>query len=712
MGLTRTRKMRSLVVGMIFVVFLAAVVVRLFWIQTVDASFLRDRAEKTWEQNEVIKPERGMITDRNGKTLVEETDAYIIAADLSQVKNPKQTAEKLAPLMKMPKEVIYNRLTKKDVDQVELRDGGHFKMSRKTKNRIMNLDLDGIYAIRTSDRNYLEGKLAAHVLGFVNEAGKAAGGVEHQYDKLLRGKAGALRFKQDAYGNKVPNGTEKFHPPDQGKDLVLTLDSRIQYQVERILDRVTAQHRAKGATAIVADPRTGEVLAMANRPSFNPDQYRTTWKAGSNDTNTAVSSQYEPGSTFKIVTLAAAIEEGKFDPDKRFQSGSIEVGEKTIRDWNDWGWGEISYAEGIYLSSNVAFVRLAEKLGAEKLIRYIERFGFGRITEQTGQPTGIDLPAEGRGYFFGHEPLHELELASTAFGQGIAVTPIQQVMAVSAIANGGTLYRPHVLKEVLEPDSDRAIKKVKPYKIRSGVVSPQTARQVRELLRGVVVQGTGKKADVPGYPVAGKTGTAQKPKTDGQGYASGQYMVSFIGFSPADNPRVVVYVAVDEPQDSSHGGTVAAPAAREIIKDSLRLMGVKSRSSNGKKEKRTDTDPSAAIAGDWVKKSVDEVKEKLKETDIQVEVLGGGKEVSAQYPTPGAQITHGRVYLLTESSKSVSMPDLRGKSLREAMDLCRLLELNPQVDGEGYVDSQSIPPGDRIMDKKEIQLRLQSDPPS
>ncbi|MDA8354410.1 MAG: penicillin-binding transpeptidase domain-containing protein [Firmicutes bacterium] len=575
MNPTPTSKKRSLLVGLLCVLLLTAVIFRLFWIQTIKASELRQRAEKSWQVNRVIEPVRGSILDRSGEVqLAGSVDKYVIAADLNRLENPQKAARQLSPLLNIPEKQLLKDLTRKDVRQVELRKKGDYKVSREVTDKIMKLDLKGIYPIKTPGRQYNEGKLAAHVLGFVNMAGKAVGGVEQQYDKILRGQRGEISFKKDGQGMQAPNSAEEYRPPKDGRDLVLTLDANIQYHVEKVLDEVSARYDSEGATAIVADPDSGEILAMASRPTFNPAQYSATYEAGKNNINRAIRTQYEPGSTFKIVTVAAAIEEGVFDADAKFPSGSIRVGGRVLRDWNEQGWGEITYAKGVYLSSNVAFVRLAQELGADVLTRYIDRFGFGRITESHGRQTGIDLPLEENGVFYNHAPLHPTELATAAFGQGIAVTPIQQVMAVSAIANGGTLYRPYVVKEIRDPRNGKTLKQKKPEEIRKEVVSEETARQVRKLLRGVVTKGTGSKADVAGYRVAGKTGTAQKPKEDGSGYATGKYVASFIGFAPADDPEVVVYVALDEPEGSTHGGTVAAPAAGEIIAKTLREMEV------------------------------------------------------------------------------------------------------------------------------------------
>ncbi|GAA5344714.1 peptidoglycan D,D-transpeptidase FtsI family protein [Planifilum fimeticola] len=575
-GNRKTIKFRILLVCLLIVGLALSITLRLLWIQTVEASDLRKRAEKIWEKEELIEPSRGSITDRNGEPLVRDIVKYIIAADPTQVEDPKKAAEKLSPILNIPRDDLYRKLSNKGLRHVKLMGGGTYKVSRDVQKQVMDLKLEGIYAIPTVGRQYVEGNLAAHVLGFVNLDNSGVGGVEQRYNDQLKGEPGEIRFKKDAKGIRFSDGPEEFRPPRHGEDLILTLDREIQFHVERVLDQAMDRYRAKGATAIVVNPRNGDVLAMANRPTFDPERYATTLETGVNDVNIAISNVYEPGSTFKIVTLAAAIEEGVFHPEQTFQSGSIRVGGRLIRDWNGGrGWGEITYREGVYQSSNVAFVLLGQRLGQDRLIGYIERFGFGRITDSAGRKTGIDLPAEAKGYFFGRR-LYESELATTSFGQGIAVTPIQQVMAVSAVANGGTLYKPRVVKAVRDPQTGK-LTEYKPKKVTERVISPETAAQVRQILTGVVEQGTGSEAALKEYTVAGKTGTAQKPKNDG-GYASDRHFVSFVGFAPAESPQVVVYVALDEPSVESgsvSGGTVAAPVAREILQGTLKALRIK-----------------------------------------------------------------------------------------------------------------------------------------
>ena len=567
-------KRRSLLIGLVWIVGFIVVIGRLFWLQAVDHNKLLAAAKETWIKEEALRPKRGTVYDRTKQQqLAWEVDAYYFVADTRQVKDPKKTAKYLAPVLKIEEDALV-KLLSKESDSVELRHNGKYKFPEEVLEQVEDLKRDGlingIYAFPTFMRQY-NGTLAAHVLGFLRYDDTAVGGVEKYYDKWLRGKEGYVKYLKARNGVMVTDQPEKNQPPEHGKDLVLTIDSRIQHQVELELEEAIKNYEAKGGTAIVADPKTGEILAMASRPTFDPNQYAETL-TDDNSINRAVQSQFEPGSTFKIVTLAAAIEEGVFQPDQTFPSGSIRVDDRVIHDWNGSGWGNITFRDGIKLSSNVAFVLLGQKLGAEKLTDYINRFGFGNITEQYGKKTGIDLPAEGRGYFFGRN-LYATELATTSFGQGISVTPIQQVAAVNAIANGGVWKTPHVMKSIWEPGLKKEVQSFQPESRR--IVKESTAKQVRQFLRGVVQNGTGVEADLPGYGVAGKTGTAQKPDPDG-GYLENKYIVSFIGFAPFDNPEVVVYVAIDEPSSSKNatGGTVAAPVAREIMKKSLQIRQV------------------------------------------------------------------------------------------------------------------------------------------
>lgn len=577
MGQTvRKSKERSLIIGFIWLLGFIIILFRLLWLQTVHSDELLTKAQEKWMKEQFLRPKRGTIYDRSREQpLAWEVDAYFFAADPSQVNDPKQTAKLLAPILEIEEQTLLKKLSS-NAKWVELKEGGKYKYPKSVLNQIEELrnqkKIKGIYAVRTFSRQYHQTE-AAHVLGFLDNDDRAVGGVEQFYDQELRGKQGFVSYVKAQNGMMLSDQPDQYRSPKPGMDLVLTIDSRLQHQMELELEEAVKNYGAKGGTAIVADPRTGEILAMASRPVFNPNQYAATINE-ENAHNRAVESQFEPGSTFKLVTLAAAIEEGVFDPNAMFQSGYIRVGDQVIRDWNGVGWGSITYREGIKKSSNVAFVELGKRLGSQKLIHYIDRFGFGNITNRLGKRTGIDLPAEGRGYFFGRN-VYPAELATVSFGQGISVTPIQQVAAICAIANDGEWVKPHVLKEVWEPDLNKRVKTIKPEKKR--IIQSETAKQVRQLMRDVVTDGTGVEADIPGYGVAGKTGTAQKPDPEGKGYLKDKYVVSFIGFAPYHDPQLVVYVALDEPNTSFgpvSGGSIAAPIAKDILKKSLQIRKI------------------------------------------------------------------------------------------------------------------------------------------
>lgn len=579
----RKSKERTLIVGLLFTLGLSILIFRLFWLQTVASDSLNLEARKNWIKDQELQPKRGTIFDRtHQQSLAWEQEAYVFGADLVQMKNPKEAAKLLAPVLKVSEDKLYSKLSLKPSEKrkaVELRFPGRYKYDKSVFQKIQNLKskyktaLSPIYAFPTTKRHYID-QSTSHVLGFLNSNDQPVGGIESYYHNLLRGKQGKEIYKQTKDGIMIDGKPLKLQPPVQGKDLVLTLDMRIQHQVAEQLDEAMKNYQAKGGTAVIADPNNGEILAMVSRPTFDPNNTADTYDSQKNGHNMAVESQFEPGSTFKIVTLAAAIEERLFNPQEKYQSGAIKVEDRVIHDWKPSGWGEITFREGVELSSNVAFVKLGQRLGMQNLVRYIDKFGFGDVTKKKGRKTGIDLPAEASGYYY-DGPLYPTELATVAFGQGLSVTPIQQVMAVSAIANGGTLYKPHLLKEVWDPEKKKKINTVQAQGKR--IISATTAEQVRKLLRDVVRQGTGLEADVPGYQVAGKTGTAQKPKPDGSGYLPNKYIVSFIGFAPADKPAVVVYIALDEPQvpeGSATGGSVAAPLASKILQNTLKIKDV------------------------------------------------------------------------------------------------------------------------------------------
>lgn len=714
---TLEMRLRLLVIGLVLVVLMTTLVGRLFYIQGVKAEEYTEQARQFWVKEEVLKPKRGSILDRGGDVLAQETQAYTIAVYLPSFRkgdtSPEEAARQLAPLLRMSEADIAQRLSRKDVDQVELKTSGFsFKVSKDVKDDVMELGLEGVHAIPTTERFYLNHSLAAHVLGFLNNEGDPVKGVEAAYNELMQGKPGKAFFSQDRNGIEVASREKQFDPPVNGNDVVLTIDRRVQEIVEKALDEAVQEWSPVGATAIVMNPKNGEILAMANRPTYNPNEF---YNADETELlNIATESVFEPGSTFKIITLAAALEEGKFHPDATYRSGAIEVDNVELHDWRPGGWGEITYAEGVQLSSNVAFVRLQQMLG-KSFDTYVERFGFGPYGEaRTGTPTGIDLNEES-GLLPDPKRLQQsrLERATSSYGHGLSATPIQLVSAYSAAINGGTLYKPQLLKEVRHPETGAVLEETKPLPIRDNIISEETSRHVRELLYSVVngEKGTGKGASVPGYSIGGKTGTANK-------YKSPYSYVSFVGFAPADDPEVILYVALDEPksQDATGGNTVA-PIARTIFEQMLPLLRIDPASGDQgadggvpseEKEVESELDPSTVVLPDVQGKRLEEAQQELKSLSLESEVLGAGDEVLDQVPESGTVDRSRTVYLLTEEPSAVTMPDLRFKSLREAMAICDMLGLEVRVDGEGYVYAQSIEPGARLLDTDSINLVLKS----
>jgi cell division protein FtsI/penicillin-binding protein 2 len=565
----KKNKVRSVMIGFTLTVLLSCVLLRLFWIQTFESEELLAMAEKRWENSDsILHAKRGSIYDRTKQEAYTwEVPGYYFVADPSQIKDVSKTAKILSPLLQIPTQVLIEKLSQKK-KAVEIKFEGKGKYSPSIYSQVFSLKkkgkIAGIYGYPTYMREYNSSELA-HVLGFLNSNGDAVGGVEQMYDKWLRGTDGTIKYHKAKNGMMISDGPETFKPPVNGKDIILTIDAKIQHETEAAMNTAMKKYQAKSATAVVADPKTGEILSMVSRPTFDPKNVAKTYDPSKNGHNIAVESQYEPGSTFKIVTLAASINEKQFHANDTFQSGSIQIGDRTFHDANRSGWGVINYQRAVELSSNVGFIRLGQRLGAEKFVDYIHRFGFGTITEKFGNKTGIDLPAEGRGYYY-NRPLYPAELAASSFGQSISVTPIQQIAAISAIANNGYWIKPHVVKDIVDP---RTKKKVYQYPItKRQIIEPQTATKVRRILRGVVKKGTAKAANLSDYEVAGKTGTAQIPDPKG-GYIPNEYIVSFIGFAPSDQPDVVIYVAFDRPTTNASnmsGGSIAAPVARDILK--------------------------------------------------------------------------------------------------------------------------------------------------
>ncbi|MFD1735719.1 penicillin-binding protein [Bacillus salitolerans] len=685
----------SIVFGLLFFLLFA----RFLFIQVtgvVDGQELPVLAEQKYSKSKIIEASRGSILDRNGIPIAQDTPAYTVIAilDESKTKNisepnhvvdPAQTASKLSPIINMSVERLQELLTR-DKDQVELGPGGR-GISYKQMKEIQDMELPGITFIRDTKRYYPNGKFATHVIGFAqkDESGKVIGrqGLESTLDELLQEEDGVMNYKSDGYGIKLPFQNEEIIPPQNGQNVFLTIDHKIQAFLEDAMNRVETDYSPENIIGIVADPKTGAILAMSSRPSYDPNNI----PPDSYMLNDAISLRFEPGSTMKIFTLAAAIEEGVFDPNEEYQSGSYTVGPNRVRDHNNGqGWGKITYLEGFQRSSNVAMAKLVnEKMNADdRLLNYLQAFGFN-------QPTGIDLPGEVNGKLLYRYPI---EKVTTAFGQGTSVTPIQQIQAATAIVNGGKMLRPYIVNKIVDPVTNEIIKEQKP-EIVGTPISEQTAKQVMDILESAVSSenGTGKPYRIEGYQVAGKTGTAQIPDpVDGYMRGHGNNIFSFLGFAPKDDPKLLVYIAVKKPKLTIHqsGSQPVSAIFNSVVKNSLHYLNIKPTTISDEKEAKVEKSRGIELDS-VVGKQADRVAEELKSKGIDVFVLGSGEEIFEQIPFPSSVMMPGEKVLLRTEGPYLA-PNLSGWSLRDVLKLTEILDLKPNFMGNGFVHKQNISP--------------------
>ncbi|MFB9325428.1 penicillin-binding transpeptidase domain-containing protein [Paenibacillus aurantiacus] len=695
--MTKRIKLRTLLVGGVITLLFAVLFSKIYWVQVVEADFWSDKARKVWSSSQTLKPVRGTITDRDGNVLAMDSAAYIVAVNpeiIHKLGTEDFVVSKLHLILGKKESELRDIITAKKEDgnyytQREVRPEG-FKIDKATKDRVVGLTEElkkmkpkandvGIYLLPETKRYYPKDSMAAHVLGYINKDGKAVGGIESYLNKELGGTEGKIKYERDGNGIILEDGTVEFVPSKDGSNVKLTIDADIQHYVEEAIQEVYDKYQPHSISAIAADPQTMEILGMANLPTYNPNEYWKSSQAGF--FNHIVQSQYEPGSTFKIVTLSGAVQEGYFNPNDSYMSGSIKVGGKIINDIKRGGWGEITYLEGLKKSSNVAFVKLGyEMLKTDKLLQYIQDFGFG-------VKTGIELPGEIKGDVDIDRNIPR-DVATVTFGQNVAVSPIQQVAAIAAAANGGRLLEPHIVKEIEDPTTNKTV--VKQPKMIRQVISKEASKKVSEYLEQVVSDGTGKNAYIPGYRVAGKTGTAQKV-VNGV-YSKDEFVVSFIGYAPADNPKIIVYVVVDSPNDKDlGGGAVAAPVFKNIVQNSLRHMGIAPQlpeTDEGGDAKQKD--PMISVP-DLNGSSPEQAKTKLQAKALKAEIVGKGTTIKQQIPASGTKIALNQtVYLLTEERSELAVPNMRGSSLREALEICSLLGIQAVAVGEGFVTDQTL----------------------
>lgn len=636
-----TLKRRLLVVVLVLAGWAVGIETRLAWLQVVDHAELSARAENQQVRTIETTSKRGDIVDREGQVLAFSVEVDSIYAVPTDIGDPDAAAAALCRALRDCDASGRRTLTER------IRRGRAFayvrrQVSPEQAGRVAALELDGVGFMKENQRFYPNKELAAHVLGYVGIDNIGLSGLEATYDSLIKGRPGTVLVQTDAR-RRVFSRIER--PPTSGATLELTIDQNLQHVTERELRRAVQENRAAGGTAVVMDPHTGEILALANWPTFNPNDYRGARPGAQR--NKAVQDLYEPGSTFKIVTASAAFEEDVIAPEDAIDvsAGFIKLGSRVIRD--DHRYGVITFSDVIVKSSNVGAIKVGFRLGPLKLGDYVSRFGFGRRTSP-------DFPGESAGIVWSGDTLSDSALASVSMGYQVGVTPLQMAAAVSAVANGGELLEPRIVRAVIQDDKRTSV----PHKVVRRIVTTNTAAVLTDIMEQVVDHGTGTRAQVPGFTVAGKTGTAQKLVN--RRYSRTEYNASFVGFAPSRRPQFAIVVVIDSPHGKNgyYGGLVAAPVFQRIAQAGLRHRGV---------PPSINPVPPVLV---------------VRNTDVNTPTPATGPLGLPQPPKAQALPS--------------AVPDLRGLGAREAMKEVTRLGMTARVRGAGVVVDQQPAPGSPI----------------
>jgi len=648
---------RAIFISLGLVLWMAAIGARLVQLQIHQHEDLAAKARSQQLSSIDTAPTRGQVLDRQGRELARSLDTESFFADPSEIQNTDTTAGKIAAITSQDRADLARKLSEaKDTNKKFVWIVRRLDMQVATK--LDALELPGIYSRKEPKRFYPNDSLAAHVLGFVGADEVGLSGVEQFYNEKIRGEGGKVFLEVDRERRPFESYEVQPHP---GQTVVLTIDQVIQYRTERALFSAVEKNRAKSGTAIVMDPRTGEILALANAPAFNPNEPAKVSAEQRN--NIAVQNVYEPGSTFKIVAFASAIEKGLIRPDDPIdcQMGSITVAGRLIHDHKPFG--VLTAAQALEVSSDVAAIKLGLLVGNETMYDYMKRLGFGART-------GIDLAGESPGILRPVSRWQPSSIGSLAMGQEVGVTPLQMASAYCALANGGTWVKPHVVKELRTPDGTPVYQaKIETRK----ALNPETTAALHTMFEGVTLHGTAKKAQIEGYTAAGKTGTAQKVDPKTHAYSKTKFIGSFVGFAPVINPAVVIIVVIDEPEGAYHGGDVAAPVFREIAEQVLPELSV---------VPDTVIKSAPPLIAETSRPTPQQAAQRAADTEQREATLP--RVVPAQSYAAGVK----EVVLAVATNRGAVMPDLRGQSVRDALRTCARLGLRLEAHGEGLAVQQ------------------------
>lgn len=717
MKTSRTTRVMASIFMLLFVVVFLFIAGRFLYIQItgeINGVSLRAWAEEKRKTEYPLEAKRGTIFDSNGMILAYDLPTFRMHAIVDEahsagtntthhVDDIKGTAEQIAPILDVEPSYLIERMesgVKNELTQVEFGKSGK-ELSQKIKDQIEELDLPGIHFTQEFIRHYPNEVFASHILGFARKEFNeelqkeeiiGVNGMENEMDDVLRGIDGHISFQRDRYNNKLLDPDEVLKQPEDGDEVYLTLDQKVQILLEEVLTEVEETYNPKRISAIVMNAKTGEIVALSNRPSYNPNEPTNV----ENWYNDVISAPFEPGSTVKMFTWAAAIDAGVYNGDELFQSGKYQMNKVVdpVHDHNNGkGWGLISFDEGFQRSSNVAAsILLWEKLGDGTYLDYLQAFGLN-------EKTGVDLPGEANGFILYQWPREKL---TTSFGQGSTVTPIQQMQAATAIANGGKMMQPYIVKKIIDSNTGEVLLKKEPTVVGEPI-SAEAAAQMLELLGSVVTgkHGTGKAYQLDGYTVGGKTGTAEIPNPNGVGYLSGREnnVFSFLGMAPQDDPELMMYVSVTQPtlDDDEAGNVPVSYIFTNVMESALHYLNI---APDKEESKQVEEIEIPAI----LNQPTEKVEQSFVENGFKVTTVGEGETiVNANVMEGETYLEYEHIFLITDEP---TMPSVIGWSIREMITFAELLNVELELTGHGYVTEQNIEEGTPLTEEDVVQIKF------
>ena len=688
MALPRVSNKKRLIVllGMVAFIFLL-LVVRIGYIVFVQGEWLQEKAENQWTLDSPVSAKRGAILDRNGNVLAQSASADTVVLWPNEVENPNLVAEQLSEMLEMDYNEVYTKASDTSKAEVWLKR----QIEREVKNDILALNLKGVHFTEDMKRYYPNRSFLTQVIGFTSVDGNGLEGLEARYDKYLAGQPGRIVTEKDAGGEELMFGGQVYIEPQDGYNLVLTVDECLQSFLENAMEEAYEQTSAVSVQGIVMDPSTGEILALGNMPDYdlNDPPRDDTELLQQLTRNRVITDVYEPGSTFKVVTTSAALDSGAVAMDTHFNCiGYKIVDGQKIKCWRSYNpHGDQDLKEAVQNSCNPCFMEMALNMGTETFYDYIYAFGFGN-------KTGIDFTADQTGIVRAEKYIKNVDLARIGFGQSIAVTPLQLATAACTVVNGGNLMKPYLVKR-FEDSEGKVIKDFEPELVRQ-VISEDTSAKMREILESVVTDGSGKNCYIEGYRIGGKTGTAQKYDDEGN-VLQDKHIASFIGFAPADDPQLLVMLVVDEPDVAvDFGSVVAAPYVKQILEESLKYMNIMPVYDDGDAEQMITVPDVQGM-------QLSDAQTALKNANLLCLADGTGKVVD-QMPAPGAEVYKKTTVLLymqyeneyEEQDGKVTVPDIKNKSIMAAAETLQNCGLRLEIHGSGVATYQQPAAGELV----------------